>query len=177
MCPVRTKNINSLLWRGYDIPEPVKAEINLLFNMSVNELRAKYREVFGYNMNSRNKDFLLRKIAWKIQANLFGDIPEELKIRAIESVDFSRLKVRNTAKTVSADFEKTGFVERRMETARDRRLPMPGSILAKNYNGRKIAVRVLEKGFEFDNEHYSSLSGIARKITGTNWNGFKFFEL
>ncbi len=54
---------------------------------------------------------------------------------------------------------------------------MPGSILAKNYNGRKIAVRVLEKGFEFDNEHYSSLSGIARKITGTNWNGFKFFEL
>lgn len=79
MCPVRTKNINSLLWRGYDIPEPVKAEINLLFNMSVNELRAKYREVFGYNMNSRNKDFLLRKIAWKLQANLFGDIPEELK--------------------------------------------------------------------------------------------------
>ena len=64
-----------------------------------------------------------------------------------------------------------------METARDRRLPMPGSILAKNYNGRKIAVRVLEKGFKFDNEHYSSLSGIARKITGTNWNGFKFFEL
>lgn len=54
---------------------------------------------------------------------------------------------------------------------------MPGSILAKNYNGRKIAVRVLEKGFEFDNEHYYSLSGIARKITGTNWNGFKFFEL
>lgn len=134
---MRTKNINSLLWRGYDVPESVKAEINLLFNMSVNELRAKYREVFGYNMNSRNKDFLLRKIAWKLQANLFGDIPEELKIRAIESVDFSRLKVRDTAKTVSADFEKTGFVERRMETARDRRLPMPGSILAKNYNGKK----------------------------------------
>ena len=140
----------------------------------------------GYTLNPNggaevvlplNTDFLLRKIAWKIQANLFGDIPEELKIRAIESVDFSRLKVRNTAKTLSADFEKTGFVERRMETARDRRLPMPGSILAKNYNGRKIAVRVLEKGFEFDNEHYSSLSGIARKITGTNWNGFKFFEL
>lgn len=174
---MRTKNINSLFWSGYKIPEVTKAEINLLFNMSVNELRSKFREVLGYNMNSRNKDFLLKKIAWKMQANIFGDIPEDLKKRAIESVDFSRLKVRNTAKNNAAIFNKNEFVERKIKPERDRRLPMPGAILAKNYNGKKIVVRVLEKGFEFDNKNYSSLSGIARKITGTNWNGYKFFEL
>jgi putative bacteriophage related protein len=38
-------------------------------------------------------------------------------------------------------------------------------------------VKVLENGFEYDGVEYSSLSAIARKITGTNWNGFKFFGL
>ena len=181
---MKTKNIDSLLWKGYNVPENIKAEINLLFNMSVNELRAKYREVLGYNMNSRNKDFLLKKIAWKIQANIFGDISDELKKRAIDSVDFSRLRVRNTTPTnrttpLSPTISMSGnfSFERPVNLSRDRRLPMVGCILAKNYNGRKIAVKVLEKGFEFENEHYSSLSGIARKVTGTNWNGFKFFDL
>ena len=174
---MKTRNKTSLLWEGYDVPETIKAEINLLFSMSVNELRAKYREVLGYNMNSRNKDFLLRKIAWKIQANLFGDISENLKKQAIESVDFSRLRVRNTVKTSSTPFIGEFSVERKISPLHDRRLPMIGSILAKNYNGKRIAVRILEKGFEYENRQYASLSGIARKITGTNWNGFKFFNL
>ncbi len=50
--------------------------------MSVNELRAKYREVFSFCTNSRNRDFLVRKIAWKIQSDVFGGITERMREKA-----------------------------------------------------------------------------------------------
>ncbi len=175
--PMKTKNIDSLLWRGYDVPETIKAEINLLFHMSVNELRAKFRDVMGYNMNSRNKDFLLRKIAWKLQANIFGGVSDALKKRAIESVDFSRLRVRNTQSTSATQFDLSQFDVRRKFKGRDARLPMPGAILTKHHEGKNIIVKVLEKGFEYENKIYRSLSAIAKEVTGTNWNGFTFFDL
>ena len=174
---MRTKNIDSLLWRGYEVPENIKAEINLLFSMTVNELRAKFREVMGYNMNSRNKDFLLRKIAWKLQANIFGGLSEELKKRAINNVDFSRLRVRNTQTASAVPFESSAFDVRRRMPPRDNRLPMSGAMIVKKHEGKNISVKVLDKGFEYEGRNYRSLSAIAREITGTNWNGFKFFDL
>ena len=177
MPTMKTRNIDSLLWQGYDIPEELKNEISLLFNMSVNELRIKYREVMGYNMNSRNKDFLLRKIAWKMQANVFDDISEDLKKLASEKVDFTRLKVRNVAPVIKCETVSQTAIAKPIRFSKDSRLPMSGAILTKNYNGKGIVVKVLEKGFEFQGEFFSSLSGIARKVTGTNWNGYKFFDL
>jgi hypothetical protein len=57
------------------------------------------------------------------------------------------------------------------------RLPMPGSILVKEYRGKNIVVRVLDAGFEYDGRHFASLSAVAKEITGTKWNGFLFFGL
>ncbi len=177
MAAMKTQNIESLLWQGYKIPEKLKNEISLLFNMSVNELRIKFREVMGYNMNSRNKDFLLRKIAWKLQANIFNDISENLKRLACESADFTRLKVRNVAPVKKEAAIPATAASKSIRLSRDSRLPMPGAMLAKNYDGKCIVVKVLEKGFECNGEFFPSLSGIARKVTGTNWNGYKFFDL
>lgn len=176
MKTMRTKNMDSLLWRGYGVPENTKAEINLLFSMTVNELRAKFRETVGYDTQSRNKDFLLRKIAWKIQANVFGDIPDEAKRKAVEIADFSRLRIRDT---IMPKFNPAIMDEMRLKLGniRDTRLPMVGGLLCKTYNGAKVVVKVLENGFEHDGVEYSSLSAIAKKVTGTNWNGFKFFGL
>ena len=144
--------------------------------MTVNELRAKFRETVGYDTHSRNKDFLLRKIAWKLQANVFGDIPDEARRRAVEIADFSRLRIRDT---IMPKFNPITIGDSRLKLGniRDPRLPMTGGLLCKNHNGVKIVVKVLENGFEHDGVEYSSLSAIARKITGTNWNGFKFFGL
>jgi Protein of unknown function (DUF2924). len=175
MVPV--KESHALLWQGYDVPEEVKNEISLLFNMSVNELRIRYREVMGYNMNSRNKDFLLRKIAWKLQANIFNDISDKLKRFAIENVDLTRLKVRNVAPVIRTGTPVKMTNPKPIKLSKDSRLPMPGALLTKNYNGMRIVVKVLEKGFDYNGEFYTSLSGIARKVTGTNWNGYKFFDL
>jgi hypothetical protein len=54
---------------------------------------------------------------------------------------------------------------------------MPGSVIVKEYRGRSILVRVLGEGFECDGQRFSSLSAIAKSITGTKWNGMLFFGL
>lgn len=54
---------------------------------------------------------------------------------------------------------------------------MSGAILCKTFAGEQHVVKVLDKGFEYKNEQYKTLSSVARKIAGTNWNGFKFFNL
>ena len=47
----------------------------------------------------------------------------------------------------------------------------------RDYRGGTVVVRVLEDGFEYDGRFFHSLSPIAREVTGTNWNGFAFFQL
>jgi CubicO group peptidase (beta-lactamase class C family) len=60
---------------------------------------------------------------------------------------------------------------------RDARLPAPGTVLKRHYQGQNIAVTVLEEGFLYDNQNYGSLSAIAHRVTGTRWNGYLFFGL
>ena len=59
----------------------------------------------------------------------------------------------------------------------DSRLPLPGTVLSRQWKGRTILVEVLAKGFRYENRPYSSLSAIAVAITGTRWNGLAFFGL
>jgi hypothetical protein len=54
---------------------------------------------------------------------------------------------------------------------------LPGTVLCRNHQGVAIRVLVLEKGFEWNGEHYKSLSAVARAVTGTRWNGRLFFGL
>ena len=62
-----------------------------------------------------------------------------------------------------------------IEIAESRPHLIPGSTLTRVYQGRTLTVKVLGDGFEFENEHYSSLSAVARAATGTRWNGLLFF--
>ena len=58
---------------------------------------------------------------------------------------------------------------------RDGRLPRPGTLLTRQFKDRRIVVKVLENGFEYQSQRYRSLSAIAREVTGTRWNGLVFF--
>jgi hypothetical protein len=58
---------------------------------------------------------------------------------------------------------------------RDKRLPIPGSLIQKKYKGQDYHVKILEKGFEYKDKFYKSLSAVAYEITGAHWNGFSFF--
>ena len=59
----------------------------------------------------------------------------------------------------------------------DSRLPLPGTLLKREWKSQTILVEVLAEGFRYDNQHYPSLSAIAVAITGTRWNGLAFFGL
>ena len=62
-------------------------------------------------------------------------------------------------------------------TKGDSRLPPPGAVLRRTFRGVEHLVTVLEDGFLHEGEKYTSLSVLARVITGTRWNGFGFFGL
>jgi Protein of unknown function (DUF2924) len=59
----------------------------------------------------------------------------------------------------------------------DRRVPLPGTVLTREYRGEAIRVTVLEKGFEWEGQVYRSLTAIANAVTGSHWNGYGFFGL
>lgn len=62
-------------------------------------------------------------------------------------------------------------------TSRDCRLPIPGTAIMKQYKGMAHKVLVLKDGFEYGQKRYKSLSAIAKRITGSHWNGYNFFGL
>jgi hypothetical protein len=65
----------------------------------------------------------------------------------------------------------------RCRVASDPRLPSPGTQVTRKYKGRTLVVTVLPDGFEYDGERYKSLSAVAKAITGSHMNGFRFFGL
>ena len=60
---------------------------------------------------------------------------------------------------------------------RDKRLPIPGTVISKVYKGTIVNVKVMDKGFEYEGKTYRTLSSVAGAITGQHWNGYLFFGL
>jgi hypothetical protein len=157
----------------------LKLEIEGLRGMTVAKLRAKHLELFGEDCRSNHKDFLFKRIAWRMQAMAEGGLSERARQRALELANDADLRIR-APKDAFADLpaNQVGLVvEASVDTGCDPRLPMPGTVLSRDYKGRRISVEVRENGFEFDGKIYKSLSAIARAVTGTRWNGFLFFGL
>jgi len=147
-------------------------QIQELRQMTVNQLREKYEEVFGESSNARNKDYLWKRIAWKIQELQYGGLSERAKRRAEEIADEHDIRMR-PPREVLKEFDRSSKPVPR----RNKRLPTVGTILTKEYKGETIGVEVLTKGFRFKGRVFNSLSAIAREITGTHWNGWHFFNL
>jgi len=153
-------------------------EIEALDRMTVGQLREKHVDAFGEQSRSYNKDFLRKRIAWRLQALAYGGLSERARRRAEELADDADLRVRAPRSTERRD----PALERRRERRparpkRDPRLPLPGELLVRQFKGGTVVVRVLEDGFEYEGRVHRSLSPIAREVTGTNWNGFEFFQL
>jgi hypothetical protein len=148
-----------------------RAELAALGAMTVGELAAKFRELFGVPTRTRNKDYLRKRIAWRIQEQHEGG----LSSRALERI--AQLAPRAPARW-REPIQRTDAAEcpaPRKASARDPRLPPPGATLTRIHDGIEHRVTVLDDGFEFRGERHRSLSQIASLITGTPWNGFRFF--
>jgi Protein of unknown function (DUF2924) len=156
----------------------VLMEIEKLRRASLAGLREKYREVFQEETRSRHREHLFRRIAWRLQALAEGDLSARARQRAHDIARDADLRL-----VAPRDFFGAG--EPRLQTVpgpgdvakRDPRLPLPGTLLSRDWQQRRILVEVLAAGFRYENRHYSSLSAIAVAITGTRWNGLAFFGL
>jgi len=149
-------------------------EVAAMQRMTVAELRGKYAEVFGEETRSRHKKHLIRRIAWRLQANEEGDLSERARRRAAELAADSDVRLTPPPKTETARGPRK---VRNISISQDDRLPLPGTILTREYKGQTVEAKVLPDGFEYAGEVYRSLSAVARAVTGTHWNGFHFFQL
>ncbi|MEK6674020.1 MAG: DUF2924 domain-containing protein [Planctomycetota bacterium] len=147
-----------------------------LHRMTVTQLRERYTEVFGEAARSFNKQHLIKRVAWRLQALDEGDLSERARRRARELANDADLRIRPPAALAEAQ-ENGGTNTTPFRVAQDTRLPMPGTLLKRTYKGQTVQVRVMPRGFEFNGEVYRSLSAVARKITGGHWNGYYFFGL
>jgi hypothetical protein len=154
----------------------LRTEIESLRHMTVGQLKDRYLVVFGEASRSNHKQFLFRRIAWRIQANALGGLSERARRRALELADDADLRIRAPKNFLKAELDDGRTIETRAP-ADDPRLPMPGSMLVRRYRGKDIVVRVREDGFEYDGQIHRSLSSAVRAATGTPWNGFAFFGL
>jgi hypothetical protein len=147
-------------------------ELAALNRMSVGELAEKYREVFGEPTRTRNKEYLRKRIAWRLQESAEGG----LSPRALERIEqlAPEAPARWRQPVVRKDSAGTAIVAT-TRTPRDPRLPQAGTVLTRHHDGVDHRVTVLADGFEFEGERHGSLSKVARLITGTAWNGFLFF--
>ena len=126
--------------------------------MPVVALRGRYRELFRSEPPPAfGPDLLRRSIAQQIQEKAYGVLSPEAKkllgqlVRSMASGKTGRLEVPQRIK--------------------------PGSELVRIWNEQTHRVTVLAKGFAYQGEVFTSLSEIANRITGTRWNGPKFFGL
>jgi hypothetical protein len=155
----------------------VIAAVKGLRTAKVAELKTRYRELFGEESRSSNRDYLFRRIAWRLQARAEGDLSERARRRATEIADDSDLRQRAPA---AFSIRREAGAPARLglsKPGRDWRLPAPGTLITRRLDDRQIVVKVLEQGFEYESRRYRSLSAIAREVTGTRWNGLLFFGL
>ena len=161
------------------MPTNLNIEIAALKRMTPAQLREKYIEVFGEPSRSGNKDFLFKRIAWRIQSLAEGDLSERARQRAAELARDADIRVTmpRQPKEGSVPSGRTATRTLPSDAGGKHRLPIPGTVLARKYRGRLIQVTVLPKGFEWEGEVYRSLSAVAKAVTGSHWNGFLFFGL
>jgi hypothetical protein len=145
----------------------IAIEVAALQRMPLDDLRAKYGAVFGEATRNSNRVWLVKRIAWRLQALAEGDLSQRARQRAAQIANDADLRLTppGPPRPVSPT------------SAPGRRLPMAGAVLTRVYKGATLQVKVLAKGFEFEDKIYSSLSAVAKAISGSHCNGFHFFRI
>jgi hypothetical protein len=153
----------------------LNADLAVLQSLTTSELRARYAEVFGEQPATWNRVWMLKRIAWRLQALAKGGLSERARRRAEELANDADLRLNAPKrKTAEATTERT--VIKSLSAQTDNRLPPPGTILTRPYKGQTVQVQVLQRGFAYQGQVYPSLSAVAKAVTGSHCNGFHFFR-
>ena len=145
----------------------VAEEIAELRVSDVSTLVERYEEVFGRPPRVKHKEFLWKRLAWKIQEQRFGGLSAAAKRRLEDLMGEIDLPVEDRTRTITG----------RLVDPKGRSALAVGTTVTREWRCQQISVLVVEGGFEWNGVRYRSLSGVAKAITGTQWNGRLFFKL
>jgi hypothetical protein len=148
-------------------------DLAALERLSVSQLQTRHAELFGETTTARHKTWLIRRLAWRLQALAEGDLSERARHRAAELARDADLRLQPPKTTATRDNCEPAVGR----GSANHRVPPPGSILTRPYKGQILHVEVLEHGFRFNGQVYRSLSAVAKAITGAHYNGYLFFRL
>jgi hypothetical protein len=144
-----------------------------LERLTIGQLRQRFAELFGEATLASNRAWLVKRIAWRLQALAEGDLSERARRRAAGLARDADLRL-NAPRSQTATATTPEPV--RVPTPVDQRLPPPGTILTRPYKGQLVQVQVLTDGFAYAGRVFPSLSAVAKAVTGSHTNGFHFFR-
>jgi hypothetical protein len=145
--------------RPRETAAPVLAQLMALKRMSVGEMKARWEALFAAPAPNNSRGYLELRIGWRLQELTHGGPSRE---------------TRRTLDLLADEVE--GKIGRRTMLS-DSRNPVIGTRLVREWAGVEHTVTVARDGYEFEGRRYKSLSAIARAITGTQWNGWRFFGI
>ena len=135
--------------------ESVLAQVAALAPLDRAGLRERWQALFGTPAPGYGPDLMRRRLAYRIQELAYGGLTEATRTR-LREIDKA---AQHPAKVV------------------DPAIPVPGTMLVKDWGGERHEVTVLADGFQYRGRRYASLSKVAGVVTGTQWNGLRFFGL
>jgi hypothetical protein len=141
----------------------VEDEIVHLRGLDLKGLRARWQSVLQRPAPGHlPRHLLFAIIAYRIQADRFGDLDHETR-QLLDRAGAKETGTAMSARLISFDQKRTELT--------------PGTVLVREWDRRSQRVMVMSDGFAWNGQTYDSLSRVAFAITGTNWNGPRFFGL
>ena len=143
--------------------DPLGSEIARLRDLHIEVLRVRWRTIFRRDAPPHlPRHLLFAMIAYRLQTEVMGDLDTET-LRFLKQIDLASSKQAAVPLTQAFDQRKRALSE--------------GTVLTREWNGHNHQVIVVGRGFSCKGRMYKSLSEIAKAITGTKWNGPRFFGL
>ncbi|MDP3041901.1 MAG: DUF2924 domain-containing protein [Candidatus Omnitrophota bacterium] len=142
--------------------DKVMAQIMALKELPLAELQMEYEELFpGQKAPSSNKVFLWRKIAYQLQELEYGGLSVEAQGKIQQLVQRSN-PINNKALRPES---MSGNKPKKSDLSRDKRLPISGTVITKEYKGIKPQIKILGVGFKYNSKIYKSFTAIAKEVT------------
>ncbi|MBB4051743.1 hypothetical protein GGR20_001385 [Devosia subaequoris] len=148
--------------------EGLRHDLAQLAELDINGLRVLWRKRLRTGPPDLPRSLLMRLLAYRLQAKVHGDLDRATQ-RYLERIQRENIRERQEG-TRKAKAPPT------VPPVRRRRLG-PGTLLVREFGNDVHTVTVTTAGFIWQGAEYQSLSDIARRITGTRWNGPRFFGL